>query len=430
MSDSPTDRMARQNDDDLAPGVLQVLQLTVTLRFLVFVLGGLMFGPRLLFDHIGVLAPLALFDSLVLLVLVFWPVPRRWLGKWFLPIVLAWFLLAPLIQQMAFHLWLDPSVVGRFSFRGILSPTFMLLWLTIPVVLIARQYGRRGFWIAMACLLAVDLVILWLGFHDPEARFDLLFAGSTQLISVFILGLVVTWLVEAQQAEQRALEEANRKLAQRAATIEQLAESRERNRLARDLHDTLAHAMSGLGVQLQALETLMVHDPDAALVQLHQVQAIAKSGMQESRRAIDSLRATPLEDLGLSEALRQLCRRQAERTGISITCKIAEAEALDPLTEQTFYRVAEAALANIDQHSAASNATVDLGIIDDGSRLRLVIQDDGVGFDVNKVAQDRYGLSGMAERAALVGVNLAIDSAPQQGTTVSLETDLAGGDPR
>ena len=238
-----------------------------------------------------------------------------------------------------------------------------------------------------------------------------------------MLGYVVLQLVNGLRSEHLRLVAANRQLAQRAATVEQLAEIRERNRLARELHDILAHSLTGLSVQLKALDTLMTHDPDAARGQLKEAQATVRSGIQESRRAIQALRATPLEDLGLSEALRQLCRKLAERTGLECGCDIAEVGVLDPLTEQTIYRVAETALNNVEQHAAADEVSVSLALAPE-DRVRLEVRDNGIGFDFAAVPRDRYGLAGMIERAQLIGAALRVNSAPGQGTEVVMEAEI------
>lgn len=105
---------------------------------------------------------------------------------------------------------------------------------------------------------------------------------------------------------------------------------------------------------MQAVGTVMVHNPEGAEAQLREAQVTVHSGIQKSRRAIQALRAAPLADLGLVEALRQLVRKQAEHTGITCPCDVADLAARDPLTEQTIYRVAEAALANIEQRATAT----------------------------------------------------------------------------
>jgi signal transduction histidine kinase len=241
-----------------------------------------------------------------------------------------------------------------------------------------------------------------------------------RLALIVLVGFVIMRFVAAQQEERRALEVANRQLAARAATAEQLAESRERNRLARELHDTLAHSLTGLSLQLQALETLLDHDLAAARAQLAEAQGTVHSGIHESRRAILALRATPLQDLGLAEALRELARKHADRTGIALSCDVGDVGALDPLTEQAIYRVAEAGLDNVEQHAAATELTMRLSRQDPGGGLTLEICDNGLGFDVQAVPAERLGLSGMAERAALIGARLDVESAPEKGTRVEL----------
>jgi signal transduction histidine kinase len=101
---------------------------------------------------------------------------------------------------------------------------------------------------------------------------------------------------------------------------------------------------------------------------------------------------------------------------------IADIGALDPLTEQAIYRVAETALANVERHAGASQTWVTLALTP-GPRVRLEIRDDGVGFDPASVAGDRYGLAGMTERAQLIGARLRLESQPGQGACVVMEAD-------
>jgi signal transduction histidine kinase len=247
------------------------------------------------------------------------------------------------------------------------------------------------------------------------------FIGSAGRVAMMaLLGYVALQLVTALRSEHQQLSDANRQLAQRAATAAQLAESRERNRLSRELHDTLAHSLTGLSVQLKAVDTLLARDPAAAAQGLKDAQVTVKTGLQEARRAIQALRASPLEDLGLSEALRQLCARTAERTGLEFSCGIDEVGALDGLTEQAIYRVAEAALANVEQHAGAEHVAVSLAPAGP-ERVRLEVRDDGVGFDPGSLPSDRFGISGMRERAQLIGAALTIDARPGKGTAVALE---------
>ncbi len=424
--------MAFQTDrhSEITPGLLPVLQTAVALRLLLFVLGSGLIALILhtVFDYqlmdfdppqaVRWLAALFLLESVLLFGFVFWRRIRQMLGATFLVITLGWLLVTPAVQQAVAMLAFPADLLGRsgetaFSGIGIES-----IWLVIPVILATWQFGRRGLRWSVGVLVATQLVLVGLAINDVDMLGRFVLISIARVGMIVLIGWVVLRLVEALRAEHNALVVANRQLAQRAATIEQLTESRERNRMARELHDTLAHSLTGVSVQLQALETLLKYDPAAAEAQLSETQATVRSGIQESRRAIDALRATPLEDLGLSEALRQLCRKNAERTSIRYSCNIADVEALDPLTEQAIYRVAESAVFNAEQHAAATEISVRLTC---EPRLRLEVQDNGVGFDVDAVPDDRYGLTGMVERAELVGAELTIESAQGSGTRIVME---------
>jgi signal transduction histidine kinase len=411
-------------EPDLQPGLLRVLQQAAGIRFAFFLAGLALFAViRPSGRNWGTLG-FILIESALLLAFVLSPWPRRRLGAWFLPIALAWSVIMPFIERA---ITLNTAVSAQVWITG--RPVVLdegdvsLIWLLVPVVLIGWQYGRRWFNVA---LVVVMVGYAWLGLLLGGDAFLLggyALMSFSRLALIVLVGFVIMRFVEAQHGERRALEAANRQLAARAATAEQLAESRERNRLARELHDTLAHSLTGLNLQLQAVETLLDHDPAAARVQLAEAEGTVRSGIQESRRAILALRATPLQDLGLAEALRQLARKYADRTGVALTCDVADAGALDALTEQAIYRVAEAALDNVEQHAAATELAVRLSRPDAGCGLVLEIADNGLGFDPSQVPADRLGLHGMAERAALIGSRLDVVSSPGNGTRVTLSFD-------
>jgi signal transduction histidine kinase len=409
----------------IAPGLLRVLQQAVALRLVLAALAVVLYTVALVAGQAPGIVPIwspwaFLVEAAIFLAFVLWDRPRRSLGNGFLPIALAWFLVAPVIEQALLLRALTPDSLDRLGPGGLPGIGFEALFLVIPVILATWQYGRRGLLAALGVLAVGQIVLAPVVGADLTNLAFYVLGSAGRLAMIALVGYVVLQLVNGLRSEHEGLVAANRQLAQRAATVEQLAESRERNRLARELHDTLAHSLTGLSVQLKALETLLVHDPAAAGAQLKEAQATVRSGIQEMRRAIQALRATPLEDLGLAEALRQLCDRLAERTGLQMHPAIAEIGALDPLTEQAIYRVAETALANVEQHAGASKAWVTL-VLTPESRMRLEVRDDGMGFDPENVAGDRYGLAGMAERAQLIGAALRVESQPGQGARVIME---------
>jgi signal transduction histidine kinase len=228
----------------------------------------------------------------------------------------------------------------------------------------------------------------------------------------------VTQLMVAQRQQRVALNDANSQLARYASTIEQLATSRERNRLARELHDTLAHTLSVLAVQLEGASTLLATNSEVASHMIAQSVSLTRDGLTEARRAIHELRAVPLDDLGLILALQGLADVTAERAGAALSFSLDTGLTLtSPETEQTLYRIAEEALNNIARHAAATQITVQLSRTG-ADEISLIIADNGRGFDLSKAQVGHYGLRGMKERVNMLGGNLSITSQPGTGTSV------------
>jgi signal transduction histidine kinase len=241
-------------------------------------------------------------------------------------------------------------------------------------------------------------------------------------ITFLLVGYMVVRLMTNQRQQRRALAEANTQLAHYAGTLEQLATSRERNRLARELHDTLAHSLSGVAVQLEAVKTLWEDSPRDARSMLEQSLAATRNGLTETRRALQALRATPLEDLGLALSIRNLAESVASREGLALDLELPERLDLDSLSpdmEQGIYRVAQEALENVAQHADARN--VRLSISQANGHFAMTISDDGRGFDPESVDLiHQFGLQGMRERTNILGGKLEVESQPGSGTTISL----------
>ncbi|HFC12315.1 MAG TPA: sensor histidine kinase [Anaerolineae bacterium] len=298
------------------------------------------------------------------------------------------------------------------------------LFTIVPVVLASWHYG---FWGTVSSLGLAGLLYVGAPFWLPDGSFNWWFyavRGFVLLGVTMILAFVVGILADAQRRKQAELEAAHIKLAEQAAMMEQLATSRERNRLARELHDTLAHSLSGTAVQLQAVGTLMKVDVGAASAELRTAQAQIKSGLAEARRAIAALRANPLAEHGLAQAICQHAHTIAQRSAIHITCDIDTLPTLTPLIEQTFYRIAAEALVNAEKHSQANTVRVELGLETGGKgqeKMVLIVADDGVGFVPDEATHDRqFGLVGMRERAEMISAELNIHSQPQSGTQITL----------
>jgi signal transduction histidine kinase len=293
--------------------------------------------------------------------------------------------------------------------------------LLIGLIITAWQYSFL--FVALYALLTTVLDIGLLALMppgNPNAVNTVIFVAMVRLVSFLVVGYFISRLIQRLQAQQQQLEETNKRLVHYAGTLEQLTLSRERNRLARELHDTLAHSLSALSVQLETTRAYWDVEPETARGLLEQSLATTRTGLNETRRALRALRASPLDDLGLLLALHQLAQSTAERG--RLTLQLSLPEYLSPLSsdvEQCIYRVAQEALENVVRHANARTLSLTLTAPPDD--LALTIVDDGAGFDPLRVGQNgRLGLAGMRERAALVAATLAVDSRPHGGTCIKL----------
>lgn len=378
---------------------------------------------------------LVLADELIL-GLFLWPrllpLPRQLQTLWqqvALPFTLALAILLMQVEQIHFALLPPPAtylntipVDPFFLERLNLLQTDSFFFVLIPILLASWQYNRRGLRLSIGWTAVLYFAAGWFIASQTWPTYAL--TGLVKIGFLTLAGFIVQRLAEGERRDHAQLEAAHRQLAQQTAVLEQLTISRERNRLARELHDTLAHSLTAVAIQLQAVQTLLKVDPAAAGQALAQAQQQTRLGIEESRRAITALRASPLEELGLVEALRHRAQATAERLSIPVHCQLEGEGTLPPLTEQTIYRVADEALHNAEKHAQAKRIAVSFSQ-EEGAWL-LRVADDGVGFDVGREAggNGRYGLVGLQERADLIGAHLTIASQPGHGTQITLQSLL------
>lgn len=354
--------------------------------------------------------------ALAVLGLAFWPSGRAWLGQAFLPLVVVLLSVTPMILAQATTAHLPPVPAG--------GPEAMVLrimpLLLVALILTAWQYGWRS-----VVLFSVGTALASLGLHLYFYRPGLapllppLFVLIIQTITFLLVGYFLSVLVQQLRRQNESLEQANARLADHTATLEELAISQERNRMARELHDTLAHTLSALSVQLETARAYQDVDPAATADILKTALAATRTGLQETRQALKSLRASPLEEMGLALALRQLATETAERANLDLHFLVpTHFPPMPHAIEQCIYRVTQEATANVAHHANARTLTVQLTF---NGELVLQVRDDGLGFDPKQAeAEGHFGLVGMRERAALVGGVLNVTSEPGAGTVVQL----------
>jgi signal transduction histidine kinase len=241
-----------------------------------------------------------------------------------------------------------------------------------------------------------------------------------RLVILMLVGLMVNLLVTVQRTQAQALRDANAQLRDYAATRDQLIISQERNRLARELHDTLAHTLAAATVQLEAVQVIWETQPERARQLVEESAVTMRGGLQDTRRALQALRAAPLESLGFMASIYLLAESIQARYGVNTTIETAgDVLWLTQEQEHVVYRVVQEAMLNSAQHAHAQQ--IRITIEETGGALRLTIKDNGSGFDPSAVdISAHFGVQGMRERAAMIGAELHVSSRVGQGTQVEM----------
>ncbi|NDJ78986.1 MAG: sensor histidine kinase, partial [Chloroflexi bacterium] len=345
------------NEHQIEPGLLKVFRLFAIVMWGLIALG---FCAQLSEPDPDPLTMLAMLQTSLLALVLVWSNLQVWLGRHYLTVAMLLASMGPVLAQ-----GLSVAIrteQGYTPTEAVGESGNLLLWLLVPLLLVSSQYGMRtmlAFSIGTPLVEAL-LVMPWVINDDAVVEY-VINDWIIRILLFVIVGYVVVRLTTAQRAQRVILAEKNAQLTHYAATLEQLAVTRERNRMARELHDTLAHTLSAVSVQLQALEILMDSDPPQAAETLHHLQDMARSGTQEARRVLHALRASPLEDLGLILAVERLARSAADRAGWHLTLNLPDSLVeLRPDIEQHLYRIAEEALNNVVRHANAKNVLVAL----------------------------------------------------------------------
>ena len=211
--------------------------------------------------------------------------------------------------------------------------------------------------------------------------------------------------------------------------IREAAAQEERNRLARDLHDSIKQQLFAIHTAAAAAQERLHGEPADAGDAIGQIRASARAAMSEMDALLHGLRAAPLENVGLIEALKQSCEALAFRTGARVDFSAADvppSETLPPGSQEAVFRVSQEALANIARHARAGH--VEVRLAGDGGGLTLTIEDDGAGFDHGKRAGG-LGIANMRARAAECCGHIELVSHPGAGTSLRLTVPGTTQDP-
>jgi signal transduction histidine kinase len=310
--------------------------------------------------------------------------------------------------------------------------------------------GAAVLWVALMAA-DPDFLVLSLGVFAPLCLHDLAWGtvalvgtggvwlwlqwtegGSIPWNTVLAVGMVVAagllgvgyfgTVMRQNRERQRLIEELRRAQAELAEAERQGGMMEERQRLARDIHDTLTQGFASIVMLLEAASASLEGD---ARSRRHVGRALetARENLAESRRLVWAMRTAVLADASLAEVLERLGAQLRDDTGIRVeTVVTGSPRRLHPEVETAFLRIAQEALANVRQHANASAVTLTLSYMDDP--VVLDVLDDGIGF-VQAPGGSGVGLAAMRERAAALGGTLTVESAPGEGTTVVAEIPAA-----
>jgi len=308
-----------------------------------------------------------------------------------------------------------------FVLAGIHPAYFSLLLVLYPQIF---RYLRLPLAIPAAVALTVEVVwreVLLSG-QPLSENLGAVVGGLVSLTFGVLFSLWITRIIEQSYERRQLIEQLETTRTELAAAEREGGRLAERQRLARDIHDTLAQGFVSIVLQLQAAEAELPAGADEARGHLERARRTARDNLAEARRLVWDLRPEALQTAPLGEALGRLTGRLAEESGMAATATVTGTPTpLSPDAEVTLLRVTQEALANAARHAHAGRVAVTLSYMD--GEAALDVRDDGDGFAPTADGlgpNGGLGLRGMRERVEALGGRLAVESAPGQGTTIAV----------
>ncbi|GAB3308935.1 sensor histidine kinase [Epidermidibacterium keratini] len=381
-------------------------------------------GQHVLFVALVVLSVLRSYDE----------VPARWQTVVLGGAILGWYL-AGALRRTALS-----SARRRYLWLGVLVALWMI------AMLVSTEYAWTGFALvflvmhllpvvpAVAVVVAITAVIVVVQVIDLGWKVATAGILGPIIGATVVVGLALAYrAIEVESAHrQRLVQELLRTQDDLVATSDALAAAQreagttaERERLAREIHDTLAQGFSSI---LLLSRSGLESGVDRAGV-LAQIESTASDNLAEARRVVRALSPAELQSSSLADSLRRLGSRIAQQTGVAVDVRVeGTPTALDAPREVALLRIAQSALSNVRQHAQAQRAVVTLTY--DERDVVLDVVDDGCGFTVTSVntgAGGSFGLAAMRSRLRMVGGTLAVESAPGEGTALSARVPISVG---
>jgi signal transduction histidine kinase len=305
------------------------------------------------------------------------------------------------------------------------SNLYIVLTLQAALVLPSKTAFR---WIGAFALMFIPLLLYTRGLSEGVP----LVLITT--VAVFMIGSWLALISHAESSKQETqallseLQDTHRQLQLYTAQAEELAVLEDRNRLARNLHDSVSQTIFSMRLTAEAARLLLERDQAQTGKQLERLQELSESALASTRALIHELRPTAIAEQGLIPALRRLLTLLERQHGLSTTFNVTGEPDLSDEQAEQIYRIVQEGLNNVVKHARTDRATVTARF--GKERLLLQIEDRGRGFAPERIETntESIGLSSMRERIESLGGTLKIDSSPDHGTRITVEVVRADKD--
>lgn len=347
--------------------------------------------------------------------------------------------------------WLLPRTRGKFQliWSIIYLAGAILLWFPLARThwayfitassFYGLMWGTLPFGLAVAGNVILTAVIIWiqaLNLGKPVTlSANLFLVGAVVIGWAALLALWMRTIMRESAARKLLIEQLEAAQEELAAVERRAGILQERQRMAQEIHDTLAQGFTSIVMQLEAAEEVLPEGLTSVQSRIHKARDTARTSLAEARRLVLALRPESLEESTLPDALRREAGRWADNTGIKTEFAVTgDPVPLHPETEVSLLRAMQEGLSNVHKHAQAGEVSVTLSFMAD--QVALDVHDDGQGFDLNNETSSSdqggggFGLRVMRQRVGQIGGEVLIESSPEQGTTLVVQIPIVNEDPQ
>lgn len=340
-----------------------------------------------------------------------------------------WRFYLPKIEKSKFYLnlfiFVETIIILTPLFLNINWGIFPYLFFVLSVFALMELPLKNGIiWIIIFSLISFVVFSYQLGLYQG-ALFGLLYGAGSLFFGGF--GYALSIAIEARRKQEILLEElklANEKLKEYASKVEQLTLIEERNRLSREMHDSIGHHLVSVSLQLEILKKIIKENEDALKI-VETLKKEISDSIQDLRDVVKTLRKPYEFDIPIEESIKNLIENFIKIKNIKIDFEIDDSlKDLPSDYKITIFRVCQEALTNIEKHSNASEVSIKLKNIN--NEIILTIEDNGVGFP-SEIKEDSFGLKGIKERAKILNGKVTFENRPQGGARIVFSLPMIQG---